>query len=122
MVGFSPMVLIFPYSRKPFYYWKFSLIWLTKGFSPFHDLLFLERASRCGLNLQSEHIQEATYPCFSLIPKPLPGSQINRLYPVCIVLFQNSNYPDGVGKEGKSSAAILLHGAVQEGACIASLQ
>ena len=40
----------------------------------------------------------------------LPLSQINRLYPVCIIFFQVSYHPDGVGKgrEEFSSTTIAL--------------
>lgn len=74
MVGFSPVVFFCLQGGEPIYQWALFLIWLIEVLNPYHDLLCLKRASRCGLNPQLGHVQEVTYPCFSLILAHLPLS------------------------------------------------
>ena len=61
----------------------------------------------------------------------LPLSQINRLYPVCIIFFQVSYHPDGVGKGRKEfssktialdrTGAVMPHPAVSLSLSLAAL-
>ena len=79
---------------------------MTKGLNPYHVHLCLERTSKCRLDPQVGHKQEATYQFLSLKPTPIFLSpQISRIYPVCIVFFQVSNHPNGVGERREESSS-----------------